>query len=99
MAEELKRHPLFIKDIPENLEDNPDLLALQSLLYDDTPEEPATHFNKKGNEFFKKGSNVKYFLKEALKSYTEGIESNSPDKKTNSKLYSNRAYVQLKLSK
>lgn len=43
--EYLKKHPLFIKEIPENIEENPDVKALQNLLYNDEPINIARHFN------------------------------------------------------
>ena len=45
----LKKHPLFLKDIPENIEDNPELMALQNLMYNDTPENLAKSFNVCGD--------------------------------------------------
>lgn len=48
--EYLRNHPLFIKEIPENLELHPDLLALQNLSYDDTPENNAKALLARGNE-------------------------------------------------
>ena len=50
----------------------------------------------KGNELYKKGPEKKFYLKEALKTYTEGIETNSEDKEINAKLYNNRALIQIK---
>jgi hypothetical protein len=63
-----------MKEIPEDISSNPTLEALQHLLYDDTPENLATHFNQKGNEFLKKGPDSRYFLGGAKKAYTQGIE-------------------------
>ena len=40
-----KNHPLFIKEVPENLADNPDLEALSTIMYDDTPENIAHNCN------------------------------------------------------
>ena len=35
---ELESHPLFMRDIPDDLHSNEHLEALQSLIYDDTPD-------------------------------------------------------------
>ena len=104
----LKNHPLFLKEIPENIDDYPDLVALQNLIYDDEPENVARHckvkskyFQKtttiqvKGNELYKKGTGKKYFIKEALKAYTEGIDAKGKDKETNAILYTNRALMHI----
>lgn len=62
----LKNHPLFMKEIPTNIEDYPDLLALQNLFHDDTPENLARSHKEKGNEHFKKGAGKKYFIRQAI---------------------------------
>lgn len=41
----LKNHPLFMQEIPEDIENYPDLVALQHLTYDDTPENIAKSCN------------------------------------------------------
>lgn len=38
-------------------------------------------------------------MKEAFKKYTEGIRVNCPNPETNAKLHSNRAMINLKLSR
>lgn len=70
---ELSHHPLFLKEEPKEIEKNKELEALSYLFYDDTPENLASYFNNRGNEFFKKGSDKKYYLKESLKAYNEGL--------------------------
>jgi hypothetical protein len=40
----------------------------------------------------------KYYIKEAFKKYTEGIEQEFDDNELKAKLHSNRAQVNLKLS-
>lgn len=53
--EEMKKHPLFCQDIT-NLDDNEEMLALQSLLYDDDKAdelESARIFKKHGDEVFR----------------------------------------------
>lgn len=79
------------------MEDYPDLLALQNLLHDDTPENLARSYKEKGNEHFKKGSGKKYFIRQAIQSYTEGIEAGSSEKNVNAQLYNNRALMHMHL--
>ncbi|EGR34157.1 tetratricopeptide repeat protein, partial [Ichthyophthirius multifiliis] len=108
----LKNHPLFLKQIPENIENNPDLVALQNLIYDDEPENIAKNCKVKqkntqktttkkqkerGNDIFKKGTGKRYFIKEALKTYTEGIDAQGKDKEINAILYNNRALMNIQL--
>jgi hypothetical protein len=41
----LKNHPLFLTEMPKNIEDCPELMALQYLAYDDTPLNNAKSIN------------------------------------------------------
>lgn len=53
--EELRQHPLFLQDIGK-FDDNEELLALQSIIYDDEKENEldlAQLFYTQGNEIFK----------------------------------------------
>ena len=43
----LSNHPLFMTQIPDNIEDNEHLLAMQNIMYDDEPENIAKHCNVK----------------------------------------------------
>lgn len=48
-------HPLFMTKLPENIEENESLMALQGLKYDEqTVEELAESLKEKGNECFRK---------------------------------------------
>jgi len=48
-------HPLFMTKLPDNIEDNETLMALQGLKYGkQTVEELADDFKEKGNECFRK---------------------------------------------
>ncbi len=80
--EEIENHPFFMTTIPtdpEEIEKNPHLKALQSIIYDDeSPEGLAESFKERGNEFFKQGPK---FYKGALSAYTKGIEQNCKDDK------------------
>lgn len=94
---EIRDHPLFMEDMPRDINDNPHLLALQSLIYDgQTPEQLAEHFRKLGNEAFRSSSNH-ISSQNALMAYTRGLEMECKDEALNSQLYSNRAAVSLRL--
>lgn len=95
----LKNHPLFMKEVPENIEENPEFQAIQNLAFDDTPENIARNCNERGNAIFKKNPDLLFYLREALKSYEEGIAIKCSDNKINVKLYSNRSLINFKLSK
>lgn len=94
---EIRDHPLFMTDMPSDISDNPHLMALQSIMYDDqSPEELAQHFKNQGNEAMKFSAS-KIALQNALTFYTRGLEMQCKDDKLNSLLHSNRAAVSLKL--
>jgi len=94
---EIRDHPMFMEDMPRNIDDNPYLLALQSIVYDgNTPEEMADHFRKLGNDAFRLSEN-KIASLNALASYSKGLEMECKDDKMNSQLHSNRAAVSLRL--
>ena len=40
-----KNHPLFMKELPKDIESNPTLSALQTIIYDDTPVNIAQRMN------------------------------------------------------
>jgi hypothetical protein len=44
-TEYLKNHPLFMKDLPKDIESNPHLIALQNLIYDEDPDKLADNLN------------------------------------------------------
>jgi len=95
--EYLKNHPLFMKDVKsEDLINNEAIQALQHIAYDDTPENIAQHCNDTGNKILKHKTG-RYYIAEALKAYDDGIDQNCNDDEINSKLYSNRALVNIKL--
>lgn len=94
---EIRDHPMFMEDVPSDISDNPDLLALQSLLYDgQSEEEMAEHFRKLGNEAFRVSTN-KTSSQNALMAYTKGLEMECKDNVLNSQLHSNRAAVSMRL--
>ncbi|KAG0217173.1 hypothetical protein B0O80DRAFT_452899 [Mortierella sp. GBAus27b] len=86
--------PLFMNSLPEDAEDNPMIQALQSLMFDGTPEEVAENFKNQGNESFKQG---KRFYKDAIEFYTKGLDVGCKDAKLIETLYVNRAACNLPL--
>lgn len=94
---EIRDLPLFMEDVPMDISDNPHLLALQNLVYDgNSQEEMAEHFKNLGNEAFRSSTN-KISSKNALLSYTKGLEMECKDDALNSQLHSNRAAVSMRL--
>ncbi|KAG9307749.1 hypothetical protein G9A89_023314 [Geosiphon pyriformis] len=89
---EMNKVPLFMTQLPE--EENDTLAALQSLLYEGTPEEVAENFKKQGNECFQAGK-VQY--QNALIYYTKALETQCKDQKIIEACLTNRAAVNLEL--
>lgn len=94
----LREHPLFMKDVPEDISHNPNFEALQNLAFSDTPENIARSCNERGNGLYKKGPAILYYMREALKCYEDGIEAGGKEGDVNAKLYSNRALINFNLS-
>jgi len=90
-----QNHPLFMKSLPKNPQENEHIAALHSLMYDDTPENVAMNFKNQGNDDMADKDPRSY--KEAIYCYTEGILQNCKDKELNSILHSNRAQAHLLL--
>lgn len=44
----LTSHPLFMKELPKDIEGNPHLTALQNIIYDEDPETLAENLNVHG---------------------------------------------------
>eukprot|EP00897_Mesotaenium_endlicherianum_P007962 jgi/Mesen1/7194/ME000371S06273 len=86
---------LFMEDLPENpledenVEENPDLLAMRSL-QEESHEERAEWLKEQGNISLKKG---KRHYKEALDYYTQAIDEKSSIAANNSIYFANRAQV------
>ncbi|KAI8898084.1 hypothetical protein BC833DRAFT_591202 [Globomyces pollinis-pini] len=78
----------------EESEDADTLTAIQSLVFEGTPEETAENFKIQGNACYAAG---KIKFKDAIKYYTKGISAKANDNELNSILYSNRAAVNLEL--
>ncbi|EPQ59635.1 TPR-like protein [Gloeophyllum trabeum ATCC 11539] len=85
--------PLFMKSLPES-EDAaaPSLDALQSLIYEGTPDEIAQNFKEQGNDYFK---GKRY--REALGFYTQGLDAKPQDSAILEALLCNRAACNLEL--
>ncbi|KAI9312980.1 hypothetical protein BX666DRAFT_2030864 [Dichotomocladium elegans] len=92
LDEELAKVPLFMSKLPD--EENETLAALQSLMYDGTPEEIAENFKNQGNECFKEGK-LKY--KDAINFYTRALDTDCKDNKIREACLANRAAVNLEL--
>ncbi|KDQ14328.1 hypothetical protein BOTBODRAFT_32794 [Botryobasidium botryosum FD-172 SS1] len=84
--------PLFMRALPEEDTANPTIDALQSLLYEGTPDEIASNFKEQGNEYFK---GKRY--REALKFYTQGVDAKPEDSAVREALLCNRAACNLEL--
>lgn len=89
--------PLFMKTLPEDMEDNVTLQALQSLAFSDDPVETAENFKTHGNDWFSQKPVTPATLAQARTYYTRGLAAKCPDAKLNSLLYCNRAAVNIKL--
>ncbi|KAJ6228924.1 tetratricopeptide repeat protein [Anaeramoeba flamelloides] len=87
-------HALFMDELPQNLGDNSELEAIQSLIYEDPPEERAENFKERGNEFFRLEP-PRY--KEALEYYTKAIRQNSKIDDNNAIYYTNSGLCNYKI--
>jgi tetratricopeptide (TPR) repeat protein len=87
-------HPFFMDSCKEDDMEQNTISALQSLVFDGTPEEMAENFKHQGNAAFKAGR-VKF--RDAIHFYTQGILAKANDREMNSLLHSNRAAVNLEL--
>ncbi|KAJ3019779.1 UNVERIFIED_CONTAM: hypothetical protein HDU68_010508 [Siphonaria sp. JEL0065] len=94
LDEVIRTTPLFMQSL-DDAEDTDALGAIQSLIYDGTPEEMALNSKELGNEAFQRG---KPGYKDALEHYTKGIAAKCSDSELNSVLHCNRAAVNLELA-
>ncbi|CAG8565812.1 5008_t:CDS:2 [Scutellospora calospora] len=92
LLKQMNKVPLFMTDLPE--EENDALAAIQSLLYEGTPEEVAENFKTQGNECFKTGKSQ---YQDAINFYTKALDVNCQDNKINEACLTNRAAVNLEL--
>ncbi|RKP02047.1 hypothetical protein CXG81DRAFT_4646, partial [Caulochytrium protostelioides] len=95
LMREFERTPLFMTSLPtDDDEPNVTLDAIQSLLYDGTPDEIAQTAKQNGNQAFMQG---RAHYKDAIQFYTQGIQSDPQDAALLATLYCNRAAVNLEL--
>ncbi|TCD64335.1 40S ribosomal protein [Steccherinum ochraceum] len=85
--------PLFMKSLPEDSANDVTMNALQSLVFEGTPDEIAQNFKEQGNDYFKGKRH-----REALGFYTQGIDANPEDQKLLEALLCNRAACNLELT-
>jgi hypothetical protein len=74
-------------------ENDPTVQAMQSLMYDDTPDEIALSFKEQGNKLLKNG--FKKHHKDIVESYSKGLEQNILDSKLKIDLLNNRSHVHM----
>lgn len=94
-ARPIEKFPLFMQDLPLEVDENVPLAAIQSLLYEGTPYEQALNFKNQGNECFQLGPSG---YRDARLFYSRGIEINCGDASLEAILYLNRAAANLGLS-
>lgn len=102
VAEEMEQVPLFMTRMPESTSENVHLAALQSLLYEGTPEEVAGNFKEQGNEAYRDAlavANDKVrrgrLFKSAVNFYSGGLEQAAIGRELRVSLLLNRAAVNL----
>ncbi|KAI0260525.1 hypothetical protein BC834DRAFT_1044554 [Gloeopeniophorella convolvens] len=88
----LDEHPLFMRALPPDADDNPALSALQSLVHDGTPDEIAQSFKEQGNEYFRGRR-----FREAAGFYAQGVQARPDDAALREALLLNRAACNLEL--
>jgi hypothetical protein len=90
---------LFWDEMPDNAEDNPDMAAIQAAIDESSPEERAAGFKEQGNRAMKTGlkQRKKFYLRQAIEQYSEGLALEFEDPPLRAILYSNRAQVNLLL--
>eukprot|EP01080_Neovahlkampfia_damariscottae_P010824 gene10824-3442_t len=74
-------------------ESDPTVQAMQTLMYDDTPDEIAISFKEQGNKLLKQGFKKQY--KGIIESYTRGLEQNITEDKIKVDLLNNRSHVHI----
>ncbi|XP_071487542.1 tetratricopeptide repeat protein 4-like [Diadema antillarum] len=87
--EEIEKIPLFMKELPEDMNESPSLVGLQEIKYaseESTKEDNALTHKDDGNHWFKKK-----LYKQAVRAYTEGLKEKCGNTELNAILYTNRA--------
>ena len=95
--EQLQSVPLFMQRAPsrDEIESNPTMQAIQSLIYDGTPEECALNFKQQGDEVVK--SKQKSHYAHAVSYYDKALGQRCQDTVLVARVLLNRAYVNLEL--
>ena len=94
-SEDWRRHPMFLNELPEDVDNDRYLGAFQHLTYDnETPDTIAANFKELGNDLFRQG---KQHWLTAANWWSRALEEKMTDKKLRSILHSNRATVSLGL--
>ncbi|KZW03855.1 TPR-like protein [Exidia glandulosa HHB12029] len=88
----LEKTALFMRELPDEPTDDPTIAALQSLLYEGTPDEVAQNFKEQGNEAYKEKR-----TRDALGFYTQGIGAKPTDHTLLEALLCNRAACNIDL--
>ncbi|CDW53898.1 TPR 11 domain containing protein [Trichuris trichiura] len=91
MLKELESHPAFMQKLPDDGNVSDEVLALQSLKYDED-EPQALCLKKDGNKWFE----LKQYGR-AIRDYTEALKKQCKDNHLNSVLYNNRAAANFRL--
>ncbi|KDR83479.1 hypothetical protein GALMADRAFT_56660 [Galerina marginata CBS 339.88] len=84
--------PLFMKSLPDEDNLDPTVSALQSLIYEGTPDEVAQNFKEQGNEYFQGKRH-----REAIGFYSQGLDAKPTDLAIIEALLCNRAACNLEL--
>ncbi|KAH9947251.1 40S ribosomal protein S7 [Amylocystis lapponica] len=84
--------PLFMKSLPTESTDDPVVGALQSLVFDGTPDEIAQNFKEQGNDYFR---GKRY--REAVQFYTQAVDAKPTETALLEALLCNRAACNLEL--
>lgn len=94
----IEEFPLFMQSLPSDTSGgNVPLEALQSLLYEGTPEEQAQNFKTQGNECYVLGKPGP--LQDAIRFYSRGLETGCQDRTLLATLHLNRSAACLVLGR
>jgi len=91
-VEEFINHPLNVKNFDPKMLEDENFQAIQALVYEGTPDEVASRFLARGDEYLIKKI-PKQYLEAAKTSYESGIEQNPESKDTNYRLLFGKASV------
>lgn len=94
---EMDRIPLFMNSDPtaEDIENNAELQAIQSLAFEGDSSEIANNFKNQGNELFLTKDRSKF--EDAMQFYSRALQQRCPDHLLNATCLNNRAAINLQL--